>query len=112
MLFTGIQFRWTDETAKNRRDDLQQQLQQSTIYTAIDDNLDGVLQKAELKSSLLKPLNEHFAEFDANHDGALDPKEFGGAMQMLQQAEAAEEAKLEKQHHEDNAKVNPPSSSR
>ena len=112
MLFTGIQFRWADETAKNRRDDLQKQLEQSSIYTAIDDNLDGVLQKAELKSSMLAPLQEHFADFDQNHDGALDPKEFGNAMETLQKAAAAQRAKLQQEHHEENAKANPPTSSR
>ena len=33
MLFTGVQFRWKDETAKNRRDDLQAQLEQHRVLT-------------------------------------------------------------------------------
>ncbi len=92
MLFTGIQFRWKDETATHQRPDLQEALENSTIYTAIDDNRDGLIQKDELKSSMLKGLKDNFDKVDANHDGALDPKEFGAAMQEAMKQEQARQA--------------------
>src|SRR5690606_13735766 len=54
MLFTGVQFRWKDETATNRRDDLQAQLEQSMILTMADDSRDGLLQEAELRTKSIE----------------------------------------------------------
>jgi hypothetical protein len=88
MLFTGIQFRWKDETAKNRRDDLQAQLEGSQFFTVADDNLDGKLQAEELKSKNLEPLKPHFASFDADKDGGLSGQEFGAAMKAMQEQAA------------------------
>lgn len=113
MLFTAIRYRWVDETADHKRDDLQEKLQQSEIFTAIDDNMNGKLELAELKSDMLQPLREHFADFDVDHDGSLSPAEFGGAMQAVQKAQQARYEEQQKQHHEENAKANgAPQSSR
>ncbi|MDZ4762299.1 MAG: hypothetical protein SGJ21_14645 [Alphaproteobacteria bacterium] len=87
MLFTAVQFRWVDETAANRRDDLQKSLEDSQLFTMIDDNLDGKLQVAELKSPMLEPITPQFAAMDADKDGGLAPAEFGAAMQAMQEAE-------------------------
>ncbi|HVY90826.1 MAG TPA: hypothetical protein VG942_18310, partial [Hyphomonadaceae bacterium] len=84
MLFTAVRYRWADETADHRRDDLQKQLESSLLFTAIDDNIDGKLQLAELKSDMLEPVRAHFADLDKNHDGALSPDEFGEAMKQMQ----------------------------
>lgn len=91
MLFTGIQFRWADETAKHRRDDLQDQLEASTIFTAADDNMDGLLQESELKSDQFKDFKANFAKMDADHNGGISPQEFGAAMKQMQEAQAAKE---------------------
>jgi hypothetical protein len=108
MLFTAVRYRWTDETATHRRDDLQEKLQKSELFTAIDDNIDGKLQLAELKSDMLKPLRDHFAEFDADHDGALSPQEFGSAMQMVQKARQDHKSKLQEEHHLQNTALKTP----
>jgi hypothetical protein len=112
MLFTAVRYRWVDETANHRRDDLQEKLQKSEIFTAIDDNIDGKLELAELKSDMLQPLRDHFAEFDVDHDGALSPQEFGGAMQMVQKAREGHRAKLQEDHHGQNAASGSPTNSK
>lgn len=90
MLFTGVQFRWKDETAKNRREDLQQQLEQSQYLTMADDNRDGKLQPEELRTKggqtgrLFGQLKAAFAQVDADKDGGISMQEFGAAMKQMQ----------------------------
>jgi len=83
MLFTGVQFRWADETAKNRRDDLQKALEDSQLITIADDNRDGELQQAELKGEIYKDFREGFAQIDADKSGALSGQELGAAMEEM-----------------------------
>jgi hypothetical protein len=95
MLFTGIQFRWKDETAKNPREDLQQQLMQSQIVTMADDNYDGELQPDELRTDATEvgetygQFKAAFQQIDADKSGGLSLQEIGAAMkQMQEQAKA------------------------
>ncbi len=97
MLFTGVQFRWKDETAKNRRDDLQNALEQSLVLTMADDNRDGKLQESELRmkgsedgiGDMHKQFKANFAQIDADKDGGLSGQELGAALeQMAKQAQA------------------------
>lgn len=105
MLFTAVQFRWKDETADNPREDLMEQLQQTQILTMSDDNRDGKLQEAELRTdseegavnvtganvngSSLAAMHQqfkvNFAAIDADKDGGLSMQEIGAAMQQMQQ---------------------------
>jgi hypothetical protein len=87
MLFTGVQFRWKDETAKHRRDDLQEQLEASTIFTAADDNMDGLLQESELKSQAFADFKANFAKMDADKNGGISGQEFGAAMKQMEEAQ-------------------------
>ena len=98
MLFTAIQFRWKDETAAKPRDDLQAALRQTQLLTMADDNRDGKLQEAELRtdseegavnvtSDSLAPLHQqfkaNFAAIDADKDGGLSMQELGAAMKQM-----------------------------
>ncbi|MEQ1781452.1 MAG: hypothetical protein ABMA14_08835 [Hyphomonadaceae bacterium] len=92
MLFTAIQFRWKDETAKAPRDDLQAILDQSIMLTMADDNRDGKLQEAELRikgseeegvAGLHKAFKANFAAIDADKDGGLSMQELGVALKQM-----------------------------
>ena len=100
MLFTAVQFRWKDETAANPREDLQAALQQTQLLTMSDDNRDGKLQEAELRTEMeegaqnvtsdgIAPLHQqfkaNFAAIDADQDGGLSMQELGTAMEQMQQ---------------------------
>jgi hypothetical protein len=100
MLFTAIQFRWKDETAANPRDDLQAALQQTQLLTMADDNRDGKLQEAELRTDMeegaanvtsdgIAPMHQqfkaNFAAIDADKDGGLSMQELGAALEQMQQ---------------------------
>lgn len=97
MLFTGVQFRWKDETATNRRDDLQAQLEQSMILTMADDSRDGLLQEAELRTKSIEggvtgdgvgemhaQLKANFAQIDADQNGGLSFEEIGKALEQME----------------------------
>jgi len=90
MLFTSVQYRWKDETAKNRRDDLQEKLEASQFLTAADDNRDGLLQEAELKSPLFQPLKASFSQIDSDKSGSLSFQEAGAALKAMMEKRAQE----------------------
>jgi hypothetical protein len=50
----------------------------------MDQNLDGKLEKAELRGQMGKMLLAHFDAIDTNHDGALDKAELKAAQGMFQ----------------------------
>jgi hypothetical protein len=99
MLFTGVQFRWKDETVQNRKelgDKLQAQLEQSIIVTAADDNRDGKLQEAELRTKggelgeMFGQFKANFAQIDADKDSGLSFEEVGKALEQMQQQQRAQ----------------------
>jgi len=93
MLFTGIQFRFKDETSRTPEvgAKLQAALEQSLILTMADDNRDGKLQEAELRlkgsedglGELHKQLKANFAGIDADKDSGLSMEELGRALQQM-----------------------------
>jgi len=59
----------------------------------LDSNIDGKLQKSELKGQVGKMLLAQWDKIDANHDGFIDKDELAAAQKMMmghhrQQAEA------------------------
>ena len=82
MLFTSLSFRWADETAEHRVN-YDAEMNQSRLLGMLDDNLDGKIEKAELKSRIGEQLAKYFDVLDKNHDGALDKTELAAAQQMM-----------------------------
>ena len=78
MMYFRINYRWADETVDNIRNDLQSQLMSSMSFGMIDDNFDGLIQENELKG-MMASLKPRFAQLDADHSGALDPKELAAS---------------------------------
>jgi len=92
MLFTAVQYRWKDETAKAPREDLQAMLEQSIVLTMADDNRDEKLQENELRlkgdpkegvAGLHQAFKANFAAIDANKDGGLSMEEIGVALKQM-----------------------------
>jgi peroxiredoxin len=71
MMYFRLNYRWADETVSHVRNDLQQKLFASQMMGSLDSNLDGFIEKAELKGPL-KSLQARFDEVDTNHSGKLD----------------------------------------
>jgi hypothetical protein len=78
MMYFRVNYRWADETVSNIRNDLQSKLMSSMSIGMIDDNYDGLIQEGELKG-MMASLKPRFKDLDADHSGALDPKELAAA---------------------------------
>jgi hypothetical protein len=93
MLFTQLDFRWMDETSTAQVDS-DGRFNDGRLVGIFDTNLDGKVQKAELKGQIGKMMTPQFQDFDSNHDGGLDKAELkvaAGKMQMFQRRRNAAE---------------------
>lgn len=82
MLFTSVSFRWMDETAAAQIDS-EARFAQTRMLGMLDDNIDGRLQKAELKGQMGEMLGKYFAVLDKNGDQAIDRTELVAAQAMM-----------------------------
>jgi mono/diheme cytochrome c family protein len=82
MLFTSLSYRWADETAQHRVN-YEGELNAGRLMGMLDDNLDGKVEKAELKGRIGDQLAKYFDVLDKNHDGALDKSELAAAQAMM-----------------------------
>ena len=86
MLFTFMRFRFKDETVTNRRDDLMKALQTSVVFGAFDDDRNGEITAAELRSDpRFGALKGYIGMVDANKNGSLNMAEWTNAMNIMQQ---------------------------
>jgi hypothetical protein len=93
MFFTRIRYRWMDETSKHLVS-YDNDLQQGALMGMLDANIDGKIQKTELKGRIGEMLLGKWDIIDANHDGVIDATELAAAQKMMggrrrQEAEAA-----------------------
>jgi hypothetical protein len=82
MLFTSVSFRWLDETAAKQVDH-DARFAQTRMIGMMDDNIDGKLQKTELKGQMGNMIGMAFAKIDTNADGGLDKVELAAAQSLL-----------------------------
>ena len=83
MLATYLHYRWTDETVKHQLPDYDKALQGTLLMGMLDDNLDGKLEKAELKGRPGEMIKTFFALIDKNKDGVLDAEELAAAQKLM-----------------------------
>jgi hypothetical protein len=84
MFFTRIRYRWMDETSAHPVN-YDQELGQGMLMGMLDANIDGKIEKAELKpqSQIGANLLKNFDALDKNHDGVIDREELAAAMKMM-----------------------------
>ncbi|HEY2357399.1 MAG TPA: redoxin family protein [Phenylobacterium sp.] len=82
MLFTSLSYRWVEETAQHRVA-YEDEMGKTRMLGMMDDNLDGKLEKAELKGGIGTQLLKYFDVLDKNHDGVLDAGELAAAQAMM-----------------------------
>ncbi|MDB5442138.1 MAG: hypothetical protein JWP73_514 [Phenylobacterium sp.] len=83
MLYTAVRYRWVDETSDHMLPAYDEELNKDRMFGMLDDNLDGKIQKAELKGQMGDMLLKYFDVLDKNHDGALDHAEMLEAQKMM-----------------------------
>jgi peroxiredoxin len=70
MFYTAIRYRWTDETSTHLVN-YDEAMNKTRLLGMFDDNVDGKIEKAELKGELGEKLKGHFAQIDKDGDGAI-----------------------------------------
>ena len=83
MLALYAHYRWVGETTKDQHPEWDKQIAQGTLMGIMDDNLDGKLEKSELKGKVGEGLMKYWAVLDKNKDGVLDQSELMVASQMV-----------------------------
>ena len=83
MLALYAHYRWVGETTKDQHPEWDKQMAQGTLMGIMDDNLDGKLEKTELKGKVGEGLMKYWAVLDKNKDGVLDQSELAVASQMV-----------------------------
>jgi mono/diheme cytochrome c family protein len=82
MFYTAVRYRWADETALKevKHDEV---MNQGRMLFMLDDNIDGKLQKTELRGQMGERIGQFWAQLDRNGDGALDKLELAAAQGMM-----------------------------
>ena len=83
MFYTAIRYRWLDETSSHQLPQYDQDLNRTRMVGMLDDNVDGKIEKAELKGQMGTMLAKYFDVLDKNHDGSLDVAELSAAQKMM-----------------------------
>lgn len=81
MLFTAVSYRWKDETADAPKPQYTRVLNRGRMFGMLDDNLDNLIQREELKGRRSERIAASFDKLDMNGDGGLDPNEFAMVFQ-------------------------------
>lgn len=100
MLFTRIRYRWAGETS-DRPNEYDKELTAGRLMGMLDDNLDGKVEKSELKGRIGEKVSQYFGLLDRNHDGVLDKTELAEVQKRMgrgerREAEAAQAAGAKK----------------
>jgi hypothetical protein len=89
MMATYLHYRWVDETVAHQTPENEKLLSANLMMGILDDNMDGKIEKVELKGGPQGPatmLLKYFDMIDANKDGALDAQELAAATKLLQRS--------------------------
>ena len=82
MFFTRLRYRWIDETSTHPVK-YDEELQQGRLLGSLDANMDGRVQKAELKGLMGRMLTPRWSQLDTTADGVLDKDEIAAATRMM-----------------------------
>jgi hypothetical protein len=83
MQYTALGFRWDDETVANQKPEYMTALNASRSIGIMDSNLDGKVEKDEVRGRMGEMLRANWDKLDANKDGFLDATELSGTTAML-----------------------------
>ena len=91
MFYTAIRYRWLDETSA-KLVDYDNLIDQTRLFGMFDDNMDGKIEKAELKGELGDKLSPYFAQMDQNKSGGVENNELMAALKMVGNQRRRQEA--------------------
>jgi mono/diheme cytochrome c family protein len=82
MFYTAVRYRWLDETS-SKLTNYDELMDQTRLLGMLDENIDGTIQKAELKGQLGDRLTPYFAQIDQNKSGGIENGELMAALKMM-----------------------------
>ena len=82
MFYMAIRYRWMDETSSHMNN-YDQALNNDRIMGMLDANIDGKIEKAELKGQIGDMMTKYWGMVDANHDGSVDKVELAAMQKMM-----------------------------
>ncbi|HEY2359347.1 MAG TPA: hypothetical protein VGH86_18000, partial [Phenylobacterium sp.] len=84
MFYTALRYRWIGETS-SKMNNFDKDLDSDRMLGMLDQNIDGKIEKAELKGQMGDMIGKYFDQLDTNHDGALDKTELAAMQKMMGQ---------------------------
>ena len=82
MFYTAIRYRWQDETSA-KMTEYDALMDQTRLLGMFDENIDGKIQKAELKGELGDKLAPYFAQIDQDKSGTIENGELMAALKVM-----------------------------
>ena len=82
MFYTAVRYRWLDETS-SKLTNYDELMDQTRLLGMLDENIDGTIQKAELKGQFGDRLTPYFAQIDQNKSGGIENGELMAALKMM-----------------------------
>ncbi|MFI4964202.1 MAG: redoxin family protein [Caulobacterales bacterium] len=82
MFYTAIRYRWMDETS-DHLNNYDEALNNDRMMGMLDANIDGKIEKAELKGQIGDMMAKYWDKLDTDHDGSLDKAELAAMQKMM-----------------------------
>jgi mono/diheme cytochrome c family protein len=82
MFYTAVRYRWVDETS-TKLTNYDELMNQTRMMGMFDDNVDGKIQKAELKGEFGGRIAQYFAAVDKDGNGGIDKTELAALQAMM-----------------------------
>jgi thiol-disulfide isomerase/thioredoxin len=95
MQYTEVSITWKDETTKNPKPQYMAEFAATRGMGILDANMDGKIQKAELRGPIGRLVAARFDQLDTNHDGIIDATEAKALMPFLNNRVQVAEKALE-----------------
>lgn len=95
MMATYLHYRWVDETVAHQTPEYEKLFQANLLMGILDANMDGKIERAELKGGPTGPvpmLKKYFDLIDTDHDGSIDAKELAAATKLMSRGRGGQAA--------------------
>jgi hypothetical protein len=85
MFYTALRYRWVDETSK-KMVSYDDDLNKDRMLGMLDSNIDGKIEKSELKGQIGQAMLKYWDVLDTDHDGSLDRAELAAMEKLMNHA--------------------------